>query len=247
MYHWTEEDIVHARSIAEGAGAGLVYARDFVPEGCDSEACVSVLYRAFTPAELAIHIDTPSGLIGDKNTAQRIVLSIEGEWGAKIPAKVAWLADLFDVALTQILADAGAHLGLYEADAIESVMLKPTLMAEHLEPFSLDAPTLAALLAKYRDPGQLRAVVAGEAPPLVLRRPKADEMQLLSGKGLHAASTDLLLACIAHPAPIEQRRAIIERWPGLSASLLPLLASMRNAAGAREKKGKRTYGAALGT
>jgi hypothetical protein len=143
-----------------------------------------------------------------------------------------------------ILNTAGKPLGLYDADSgARSARLDKAGAAE-LSTYGLTAETCRQLVAQYPRPGQLRAVAIGEVPPFVVRRPSADEQEAAAkqSRQFHSATTDLLLACVVWPAPLAERRSMLERWPGLGASLFPLLVGMRNGAVVAEKKDKLSAG-----
>lgn len=251
MYAYTDAELADLSAIAEAKGVpGVLIHHDFVPDGAeDDEDIVSVVSRRFSPAELAAWVDAPDTATSARNACVQVVLSIEGASpGLSGRGSVAWLGDLLDGALQAIARAAGRPLGLYGDDEDVRVLRlgRKTLPVE-IEALGLSPAAAAALRLQYADPGQLRGVKAGEAPPFIVRRPTLDEYASLAKGGVkHATLVDLLLECIVEPVAIEDRRAIVERFPGLGLTLLPVLQSMRAAGAAIEKKGRRSAGRASG-
>lgn len=242
MYRYSDQELAALSALAESKGVpGVLVHFEFVPDGAeDEEDHVSVISRRFSPAELATWVDAPDTVTSARNVCVQLILSIDG---AAPPlsgrGSIVWLGDLLDGALQAIARAAGRPLGLYADPAdISEVRIGRKTTPEDLARLGLPGG-IVGLRQQYPDPGQLRGVKAGEAPAFIVRRPSLDEFSVLAkGGAKHAALVDLLLECIVEPAPIEQRRAIIERFPGLGLTCLPILQGMRAAGAPIEKKDK---------
>jgi len=252
MHTYTADELKTLQALAEAKGVpGELLFHDFVPDGAeDEEDIVSVVARRFAPAEYAAWVDAPDTMTTARNACLGIVLSIEG---AAPPLSgrlsIGWLGDLLDGSLASILRASARPLGHYPNDEdVNTLRLGRKTLPAEIDAFGVSSAAAIELRRVYPDPGQLRAVKAGEAPPFILRRPTLDEYAALGKVGWKQAGlVELLLDCIVEPAPIEQRRAIVERWPGLGSTCVPILQAMRSAGAAIEKKGRPLGGRTSGT
>lgn len=251
MHTYTEAELSTLRALAEAKGVpGVLIHHEFVPDGAeDEEDIVSVISRRFTPAELAAWVDAPETMTTARNACVDVVLSIDGITPPiSGRGSIAWLGDLMDGALRIIVRAAGRPLGIYEDEAdVKTIRIGRKTLASELDALGLSGAAALELRRTYPDPGQLRAVKAGDAPPFVIRRPTLDEYAVLSKGVKHGALVDMLLECMVEPAKIEDRRGIVERYPGLGLTMMPTFFAMRSAGAAIEKKGRplggRTSGA----
>ena len=243
MYNYTADELKALQALAEAKGVpGELNFHEFIPDGAeDEDDIVTVVARRFTPAEYAAWVDAPDTMTIARNTCIPIVLSVDG---APAPPSgrlsIGWLGDLLDGSLAAILRGAARPLGHWPNDEdVQTLRVGRKTLAPEIDALGVSSAAALELRCAYPDPGQLRVVRAGWAPPFVLRRPTLDEYATLGKVGWKQAGlVDLLLDCIVEPAPIEDRRRIVERWPGLGSTCVPILQSMRSAGAAIEKKGR---------
>lgn len=247
MYRYTEKELAALSAQAEAKGVpGLLIEHEFVPDGAeDVEDQVSVIARRFSPQELAEWIDAPDTITVQRNACVTLVLSIDGvSPPVEGRGSIRWLGDLMDGALRSIVRASGRPFGVFEQSEVRTVRIGRRTQQEELGRLGIEPNRGLALREQYPDPGQLRAVRAGDAPVFVMRRLTLDEFADLGKAGAkHGAMLDALLDCIVEPAPIEARRALLERYPGLGLTCLPIMQEMRAQGAMLEKKGAPSGGA----
>jgi hypothetical protein len=255
MHVYSETDLATLRALCEAKGVpGELIHHEFVPDGAEDESDhVTVLSRRFTPAELATWVDAPDNLTTARNTGVILILSIDGSMPSPPPeppspplagkGSVIWLGDLMDGTLRAIARAAARPLGIFDPDELAILKIGRKTTADEVATSGLPSSVLA-LRGPYPDPGQLRGIKTPGVPAFVVRRPTLDEYATMAKVGVKQSSlVDLLLECIVEPAPIAERRGLVERFPGLGLTCLPIFQAMRSAGATIEKKGSLSDGA----